>query len=32
MVITSWNPDWQELAIPVEVDVFDQDESSSRPP
>jgi tetratricopeptide (TPR) repeat protein len=27
VVITSRNPDWQEVAIPVEVDVFDRDES-----
>ncbi|MGB6165402.1 MAG: FxSxx-COOH system tetratricopeptide repeat protein [Pseudonocardiaceae bacterium] len=27
VVITSRNPDWHELATPVEVDVFDRDES-----
>jgi tetratricopeptide (TPR) repeat protein len=27
VVITSRNPDWQELATPVEVHVFDRDES-----
>jgi hypothetical protein len=27
VVITSRNPGWEELAIPVEVDVFDRGES-----